>query len=140
MKGDAANRLKRRIAEARRAASAADASEPRVESAHYEDASARLVVNLKNGITFMIPVSLLEGLAGASRAELAEIEVTPSRAGLHWEKLDADFSVPALIEGVFGTKAWMSELGRKGGSVTSETKAMSARANGRKGGRPRKIS
>jgi hypothetical protein len=32
----------------------------------------------------------------------------------------------------------MSELGRLGGRVTSEAKARAARANGAKGGRPRK--
>jgi hypothetical protein len=29
---------------------------------------------------------------------------------LHWEKLDADFSVPALLAGVFGNAAWMAQI------------------------------
>lgn len=140
MKREETNRLKKQIAAARRAAAEADAKEPRVESAHYDKESARLVVNLRSGVTFLVPVAVLEGLAGASHADLAEVEVTPSRAGLRWEKLDADFSVPALVAGVFGSRAWMSELGKRGGSATSEAKAASARANGRKGGRPRKVS
>jgi hypothetical protein len=39
---------------------------------------------------------------------------------------------------VFGTEAWMRELGRAGGRSTSDAKAAAARENGRRGGRPRK--
>ena len=45
------------------------------------------------------------------------MEVSPTGLGLHWQKLDADLSVPALLQGLFGTKAWMSELERLGGSA-----------------------
>jgi len=57
---------------------------------------------------------------------------------LHWEHLDADLSVPRLVMGIFGSGAWMRELGRKGGSASSAAKRKAARANGRKGGRPAK--
>jgi hypothetical protein len=140
MKVEVADILKEQIARARQAAEAADATEPRVESARYDRESDRIVVDLKNGATFMVPVSVLEGFANASPADIADIEITPSRAGLHWDKLDTDLSVPALLNGVFGSKPWMSELGRKGGSTASEAKASAARENGKKGGRPRKAS
>jgi hypothetical protein len=58
--------------------------------------------------------------------------------GLHWESLDVDLGVPELIAGVFGTKAWMTELGRLGGQVKSVAKEKAARENGKRGGRPRK--
>jgi hypothetical protein len=67
---------------------------------------------------------------------LAEVEVTPIGFGLHWEKLDADLGVPHLVMGIFGSKAWMRELARRGGSVTSAAKARASRENGKKGGRP----
>jgi hypothetical protein len=140
MKGDVADILKEQIARARQAAKAADATGPRVASARYDHESDRIVIDLKNGATFIVPVSMLEGFANASPAELAEIEITPSRAGLHWEKLDADLSVPALLKGIFGSKPWMSEIGKMGGSISSEAKASAARENGKKGGRPRKAS
>jgi hypothetical protein len=38
----------------------------------------------------------------------AEIEVTPSGNELHWEKVNVDCSVPALLAGVFGTAVWMA--------------------------------
>lgn len=57
---------------------------------------------------------------------------------MHWESLDADFNILGLIQGVFGTKSWMAELGRKGGKISSVAKSQAARENGKKGGRPKK--
>jgi hypothetical protein len=99
--------LKAAIAKAREAAAVANAVEPRAESAYYDKSSDRIVINLKSGATFSFPPDLAQGLAGAFPDDLAEVEVTPSGDGLHWEKLDADFSVPALLAGAFGTAAWM---------------------------------
>ena len=51
-----------------------------------------------------------------------------------------DLGIPELVAGIFGTKSWMAELGRKGGQATSSAKSAAARKNGKKGGRPRKDS
>ena len=79
-----------------------------------------------------------QGLAGASNKDLADVKVLGKGFGLHWEKLDADLSIPSLVVGIFGSKAWMRELARRGGAATSPTKAAAARAIGAKGGRPKK--
>ncbi|MBW4681745.1 MAG: DUF2442 domain-containing protein [Microcoleus vaginatus WJT46-NPBG5] len=129
--------LKTEIAQARAAAVSADASEPRAQSAYYDANSERIVIELQNGASFLFPPALVQGLAGASIEDLTP-EVTPSGEGLHWEKLDVDLSIPALMVGIFGTKAWMAELGSRGGSVSSPAKARAARKNGQRGGRPRK--
>jgi hypothetical protein len=130
--------LKDEIAKARISARESDASELRAQSVHYDQKSSRIVVELRNGASFLFPPELVQGLAGASTDDLVQVEVTPSGEGLHWETLDVDLSIPALMIGIFGTKAWMAQLGSKGGSVTSTAKAKAARNNGKKGGRPRK--
>ena len=61
------------------------------------------------------------------------MELTPLGTGLHWEALDADLSVAGLAAGIFGSKAWMSELARYAGSRTSARKASSSRLNGKRG-------
>jgi hypothetical protein len=108
-------------------------------TAHYDQGRARVVVSLNNGVELAFPPELAEGLAGASADDLAEIEISPSGLGLHWPRLDADLYLPALLQGVFGSKQWMArQLGALGGSMSSPAKAAAARENGRKGGRPRK--
>lgn len=114
-------------------------AEPRAESAYYDTRHGRVVIELTNGCVFMFPADLAQGLRNASARELKEIEVMAHGVALRWPKLDADFTVAGLVSGIFGTRAWMAELGRRGGSVTSEAKATAVRENGRKGGRPRKV-
>lgn len=60
------------------------------------------------------PVHLLQGLQGATSNQLAEVEISPSDYGLHWESLDADLAVPALMSQIFGSRAWMAEIERTG--------------------------
>ncbi|HEY0545053.1 MAG TPA: DUF2442 domain-containing protein [Pyrinomonadaceae bacterium] len=133
-------KLGRQHAEAIRRGKEKLKTEPQARSATYDDKTRRLVIELKNGATFIVPSDLVQGLRGADPKLIAEVELLPRGAALHWERLDVDLSLAGLIAGVFGGEAWMSslaqELGRRGGSVKSEAKAAAVRANGRKGGRP----
>ena len=113
----------------------AHASEPRATAARYDRASGRVVVDLENGCAFAFPPRLAQGLEGATDDQLATVELLGRGYGLHWEEPDVDLSLPGLMAGIFGTKAWMA---RRAGRATSKAKAAAARANGAKGGRPRK--
>ncbi len=132
----------RQYKEATKRGAAAIRRGPRAKSAYYDRKNRRLVVELLNGAVFVVPANLLQGLQNAGPEEIAAVEIGPYGLSLHWEKLDADCDVPALLSGMFGTRTWMSmlaaEMGRKGGTVSSPTKAAASRANGMKGGRPRK--
>ncbi len=110
-------------------------------AARYDRRVGRVVVTLQSGLELAFPPRLAEGLQGAGVEALSRIEITPSGLGLHWPQLDADLFVPGLIEGVFGSKAWMArEMGAKGGRTRTEAKAQAARENGKRGGRPRKTA
>lgn len=110
-------------------------TQPHAKAARYDAKADRVIVDLTNGATFAFPPSLVEGLHDASPAEIAEVEVIGHGFGLHWETLDLDYTVPGLVGGIFGTAKWMAA---KAGRTTSAAKAAAARANGAKGGRPRK--
>ncbi|MNT97266.1 hypothetical protein D3C72_2395510 [compost metagenome] len=78
---------------------------------------------------------------------------------IEWPALDVDSHVPGLVLAVSGSPAWQRRLfaaewealqaafpavaaamGRKGGAAKTEAKKAAARANGKKGGRPRKTA
>lgn len=110
-------------------------------SARYDRRRSRVVVALDTGVELAFPTRLAEGLADASPENLADIEISPAGLGLRWPRLDADLYVPALLQGVFGSKAWMArQLGAQGGRSRTVAKVTASRENGRKGGRPRKIA
>lgn len=109
--------------------------EPRAAAARYDRRSGRVVVELANGCTFAFPPHLAPGLEAATEEQLSQVEILGAGSGLHWEALDADLSIPGLFAGLFGTEAYLAQ---RAGQATSPAKAAAARANGAKGGRPRR--
>jgi hypothetical protein len=108
-------------------------------AAVYDSEAATLRLELANGAAVEMPVALIEGLAGATESQRAEVEVSGVGYGLHWPSLDLDLSVPGLLAGVFGTERWLNrQRAARAGAGRSPSKAAAARRNGAKGGRPRK--
>jgi hypothetical protein len=110
-------------------------TDPRAANARYDRDAGRVIVELINGCVFAFPPRLAQGLEVATDDQLAAVEILGTGYGLHWEALDVDLSVPGLLAGLFGTRAFMA---RNAGRAKSPAKAAAARRNGAKGGRPRK--
>jgi hypothetical protein len=111
---------------------------PRAVAARYRVKSDTLALKLATGVELVIPRKLLQGLADADPRDVAKIDIADDGTSLHWESLGVDHYVPGLIDGVFGTRKWMSEAGKIGGLSRSDAKRAAARENGRKGGRPKR--
>lgn len=114
---------------------------PKAIRARYDSRSARIRIDLANGLQLAFPPHLAQGLEQATPMQLANIEITPLGTGLHWPELDADLYIPALLAGALGSKSWMAaQLGAAGGRARSAAKTAAVRKNGRKGGRPAKVA
>jgi hypothetical protein len=127
------------IAAARKAGKGAA---PRIAHASYKRGSGKLAVEYDNGVTIAVPVGLLQEFAllesPPCAADLSAIEIWGGGYDLHFPRIDTFIHGAALLKGILGSKAWMRELARGMGSAKSHAKAAAARANGLKGGRPRK--
>jgi hypothetical protein len=102
----------------------------------YDHESDKVRVTFDDGIDIGFPRMKLQGLQAATRDQLEHIEIEGPGTGIFWPALDVAHYIPGLVEGVFGTRRWMAEIGRKGGAKKTVAKAASAKANGKLGGRP----
>jgi len=86
--------------------------EARAKQAWYERNSRELVLVLEDGREVRFPVDIMQGLTGANDDELSRVKLSPQGYGVYWETetLDAHFSVQGLLDGIFGTRAWMAKL------------------------------
>lgn len=86
-------------------------------------------------------VRALPYLANATDAQLAQVQIKHDGHLLYWSEPEAEVPVDKLLEKLFGLSD-PSRTGRLGGMVggaaRTEAKSLASRANGAKGGRPRK--
>lgn len=112
---------------------------PTAVAARYDHGVGRLVVDLSSGLSISFNPRDAQGLENAKPEQLQEIEISPSGLGLHFPSIDADLYLPSLLEGFLGSRRWMaSQMGKAGGKSTSAAKTAAVRANGKRGGRPKK--
>ena len=113
---------------------------PHALSARYDRRVGRIVVRLSTGLEISFSPRDAQSLETATVEQLREIEIDPPGFGLHFPALDADLYIPSLLEGFLGSKRWMAaRLEELGGKAKSAAKARASRANGRMGGRPKKV-
>ena len=84
-------------------------TEPHALAASFDRSTGRLVIELTNGATYTLPARQLQGFENASDEAIAAVEIG-SGYGLHWEELDADFTVGGLLAGRFGNERHMAQL------------------------------
>lgn len=117
------------------------ASFPRAVSVRYDRKNRRIVIRLSSNLIVSFSPRDAQGLVSATPSQLQEIEITPSGFGIHFPKLDADLYLPAILQGLLGSRKWMaSRLGQVGGKSRSVAKQAASRANGKLGGRPKNVS
>jgi hypothetical protein len=118
-----------------REAREADRVEPRAQAITYDARKGLVVVELRSGFAFGFPPERVGGLERANAAQLAKARVSASGDGLHWDDLDVHASLTGLVVDALNLPEWAPRLM---GQTRSAAKARAARANGLKGGRPRR--
>ncbi len=110
------------------------------QAARYDRQADRIVIDLSTGVQLVFPPALAEGLGGAAPDDLAEIEISPAGLGLYWPRLDADLYVPAILEGVLGTRQWMAARRVPAEGAPSTAKSARVPDDRREGDLSRKVA
>jgi hypothetical protein len=110
----------------------------KIRSARYDRRADSIVAELSTGAAVTVPRRNIPGFANATPRNLADISVTPGAEGL-WSDSQDD---GVLLEQMLILAAGESTLGTIGARINaakrSPARAAASRANGAKGGRPRK--
>ena len=109
-----------------------------VVDARYDSDKDLIDLTFGGGGSMAIPRNAVPGLQRASVSNLESIVLSPAGDALSWPSLDVDVYVPGLVERAFGSRLFAAATGRRGGRRKSKAKAAASKANGAKGGRPRK--
>ena len=114
----------------------------RAKTVRFVAKAAARDLELVRGGKVTMPVSQMEAFRRLPEEALAQLEVYPGGSTIASESMDLHFSVEALVFEFLMGPAWAQGLRRQAasrmGRTSSVAKTEAARANGAKGGRPRK--
>ncbi len=72
-------------------------ADERVRDVHFKD--ERLIVDLRDGRSIVVPFSWYPRLANASLAQLVNWQLCSDGYGIHWPDIDEDISTDGLLRG-----------------------------------------
>ncbi len=111
-----------------------------IADASFVSSPRGIEVTLGNGLRISLPLDVLDigALSGAADDDLRDFEIdSTSCQSLWFPRIGEGFSVSGFLVKLFQDAARL-ELNRSAARRTSPKKAVAARRNGRKGGRPKK--
>lgn len=112
--------------------------EPLARTVKYEQKLNLLIIGLNNGQRLVLPLEDVPELGKLTKKGFENWELLGRGTAINFPDIDVALPIDGIIEGVYGRRRWMAKVGSKGGSAKTTAKRRASRANGKKGGRPRK--
>lgn len=115
-------------------------AKPHVVAARFVARGAALHVQFSNGLTLVVDARAVPAFQGLPLSSLKDPQVTAGGDGLVFDEANLAFDLPSLLAPFLPIELARSRVAAELGKETTAKKAQAARANGAKGGRPRKSS
>lgn len=115
-------------------------TERRAAGVHYDRKKDAIRIDLTDGVVVSLPRHMVEEFRDVPPGDMGALRVSPVGYGIRLDAHDINISVHGLISALVKPADMAASLGRLGGAARSDKKVESARANGAKGGRPRKVA
>lgn len=112
----------------------------KIRGARYDSKRDLVIAELSTGATLAVPRRSIPGFARARSRSMSDLHVTPGAEGLWSDTIDDGVLLEQLIVLAAGERTVGSIGARLNASKRSPARAAASRANGAKGGRPRKTA
>lgn len=113
----------------------------RAASANVNRRKGILTITMVGGVIVAVPLTRINEVfpntIPLDDPRIADVRVEDNGSTIEWPKLEVDFSVAEMLPEFMGIVTARAAA-RKAASTKSEARSATARANGAKGGRPRK--
>jgi hypothetical protein len=117
-------------------------TEVRAQAVRYVPDRDAIEIVISHNAGFLIPRSWIGALQNLSLKDLRKLDVWPDGSAIEIEERDIHISVhgllAAILPAMLPARTVAAIFASRGGRATSVAKRISAQANGRKGGRPKK--
>lgn len=110
----------------------------KIRHARYDAKGDVIIAELSTGSVLTVPRRIIPGFARVRRVALADLEITPGREGLWSMNVDDGVLLEQLVVLAAGERTVGTIGARINASKKTPARAAASRANGAKGGRPRK--
>jgi len=117
----------------------AEMLQPHAVEARFVIRGALLHVKFSNGLSLVLDARTVPALKGHPLSSLKNPYVTVGGDGIVFEDANLSFNLPNLLAPYLPLDLARSRVAAESGKASSIKKAHAARANGLKGGRPRKV-
>jgi len=125
---------------AARAARERENTATKIVSVRFDRKRDVVVVHLSTGAALVVPRSLIPGFAHADPAALRDLTINSGAESLWSDRVDDGVLLEQLLEIAAGSRTLIALGGRLAGRIRTPARAAASRANGAKGGRPRKAA
>jgi hypothetical protein len=126
------------LREAGRIARVRERTATKIRSAHYDRDTDTVVVALSTGATIGVPRKFIVGFAKAAPSDLTVLQISGARETIWCDVVDDGVLLDQLLVIAAGEDTLASIGASINASKTSPARAKASRANGLKGGRPKK--
>jgi hypothetical protein len=107
-------------------------------AAHYDAKTDTVVASLSTGVSLIVPRMKIAGFSKAAPTDLSDLKIDVGAESLWSDSVDDGVLLEQLIEITAGTEDLAALGARLLGRRKTPARAAASRANGKKGGRPRK--
>lgn len=118
----------------------AELAKPHAIEARFVARGATLHVKFSNGLSLVVDARSVPAFEGIPLSSLRNPYVTAGGDGLVFDEANLAFNLPSLLAPFLPIDLARSRVAAESGKASSAKKTEAARANGAKGGRPRKVA